>query len=801
MTDGRERLRARYEIALSIGPGETLAATAENALSAYLTNLDCSAGAVIERTEASTGVTYNPVEVVPADPGADLIEDALAQLPAGADRDGTALDVLPRTVETEDGICHLLELPGFGVLVLGDRTDPLPETTVTALKPLNEKLAAACKEKRDEARLQEDRTRFEAVFDTIPDPVIHAVSEDGTLRIRDVNGAFEETFGYNASTARGQRLVDLIVPDQHDESVDAGPVEERATTAESISREVRRETDDGVGDFLFRGATVGEIDDEFLAMYVEITDVRDQHRKVERLYDETGRILAGEDREAIAERVIHAVENVLGVSNAGVHLYDRDAEGLAPVATTDSIIEAFDGDPPVYRNRETVVWDVYRSGNPEFISDVDAYDGTLPSENTPIGSALLFPLGAHGVLFLSALEPGAFDDTDIYFGRLLSRTVGTSLDRAQREHGLRTIQSTVQDAVTAESYEGMARTVLDRIPEVLDLPLVAIWEHNAVDDRLEPVAQSNPADPVFSEMPTFEPGNSIAWQAFENGTVKRVSRTGDYAQAHDPESPIQSEIISPIGEFGVIAAGSTYEASFSDVERQIIESLAGNLRTASRLIDRQRDLNLLDQVFARILRHNLRNRLNIIQGHARTLLKSSNERTAETAETLIRNCEKLDETARNAQKMRAAVQRSDETATVSLRQVVKESIAAVQERFSGTAVRTSFEAEPTVVVHPNLGAAIQQLVRNGIEHDTTDSPPRVDVSVYRTGNGPIIEIADDGPGIPDHELEILEQHGESKLEHGSGAGLWLVDLIADYSNASVEFQVDDGTVVQLVFPR
>ena len=42
---------------------------------------------------------------------------------------------------------------------------------------------------------------------------------------------------------------------------------------------------------------------------------------------------------------------------------------------------------------------------------------------------------------------------------------------------------------------------------------------------------------------------------------------------------------------------------------------------------------------------------------------------------------------------------------------------------------------------------------------------------------------------------------ESDLQHGSGAGLWLVDRLADYSNASVEFTVEDGTAVRLTFPQ
>lgn len=66
----------------------------------------------------------------------------------------------------------------------------------------------------------------------------------------------------------------------------------------------------------------------------------------------------------------------------------------------------------------------------------------------------------------------------------------------------------------------------------------------------------------------------------------------------------------------------------------------------------------------------------------------------------------------------------------------------------------------------------------------TDGPePRVEVGV-----------ADDGPGIPDHERAVLEDGRETPLEHGSGLGLWIVVW---KSGGAVEFEPNDpeGTVV------
>jgi signal transduction histidine kinase len=97
-----------------------------------------------------------------------------------------------------------------------------------------------------------------------------------------------------------------------------------------------------------------------------------------------------------------------------------------------------------------------------------------------------------------------------------------------------------------------------------------------------------------------------------------------------------------------------------------------------------------------------------------------------------------------------------------------------------------------VTAHPELGAAVRHLVRNGFEHNTSERP-RVEVTVTDTDDGPTVEVADNGPGIAPSEVEILEEHRESALEHGSGAGLWIVDRVIEYSDALLEFERTDGT--------
>lgn len=57
-----------------------------------------------------------------------------------------------------------------------------------------------------------------------------------------------------------------------------------------------------------------------------------------------------------------------------------------------------------------------------------------------------------------------------------------------------------------------------------------------------------------------------------------------------------------------------------------------------------------------------------------------------------------------------------------------------------------------------------------------------------------MRIGDDGPGIPDHQRELIEQNvEESDLAHGNGLGLWLSKWIVEAYGGELHLPpTDDG---------
>jgi len=283
MTDRQQRIQALYEISLSIGPKQTLEATADNALSGYLKKLNCSVGAILQRTAHSGGVDYDITAAIPATPHTnEILMAAVDRLPETATDHESFVEALPITGQTDDGSAyHLMRLPEFGVLVLGKRGGRIDDITRSALKPLNQKLAESCRSQLVEGQLRTERNRFEAVFDAIPEPVANTVIEDGEERVKRVNRPFETAFGHTERAARNQSITDLVVPVDETDRIDrpgSGTLHDG-----SEPREICCHTDDGIGEFLFRRVPVDSPESrEYIHLYVDITTQKRRQQEMKR---------------------------------------------------------------------------------------------------------------------------------------------------------------------------------------------------------------------------------------------------------------------------------------------------------------------------------------------------------------------------------------------------------------------------------------------------------------------------------------------------------------------------------------
>ena len=103
-----------------------------------------------------------------------------------------------------------------------------------------------------------------------------------------------------------------------------------------------------------------------------------------------------------------------------------------------------------------------------------------------------------------------------------------------------------------------------------------------------------------------------------------------------------------------------------------------------------------------------------------------------------------------------------------------------------------------------LAVLLGNLVDNGLRHTPRDG--RVDVAVRREGARALLEVIDDGPGIPAAErVRVFDRffRGEAGGAAGSGLGLAIVRRIADRHGAEVRLEDGPpgrGLAARVVFP-
>lgn len=226
-------------------------------------------------------------------------------------------------------------------------------------------------------------------------------------------------------------------------------------------------------------------------------------------------------------------------------------------------------------------------------------------------------------------------------------------------------------------------------------------------------------------------------------------------------------------------------------------------RSRSNLARQREELNVLH----RVLRHNLRNDVNVIMGAA-TLVKERAGLGAATAhcETILDTAERMTHYTDQAKRIHNITQTDDGLREFDL----SETIPALLERHPETddvAVSTTIGGDDDVVVeaNPMLPTAVGELVTNAIEHNDADAPAlslEVDPDAGPPGNVEL-RISDNGPGIPPSQLRPLRAGREEQLLHLDGMGLWFAEWTVRHSNGELDFEetADGGTTVVLRLPK
>lgn len=195
------------------------------------------------------------------------------------------------------------------------------------------------------------------------------------------------------------------------------------------------------------------------------------------------------------------------------------------------------------------------------------------------------------------------------------------------------------------------------------------------------------------------------------------------------------------------------------------------------------------EVFNRILRHNLRNQLAVINSHAEVIEET------EHREAILKATDKLATLGTRARRIDHIMSKDRQPTRVDFAERI---VAVLDEIETGDlTVRTSFPEDTTIVTDAET---LTIVLRSPVENAVTYAESGVVISGESTDSGCTIEISDDGPGIPSAELDSLAAERETPLQHSRGLGLWELKWGVDKLGGDLSFATEDGTTVTIRLP-
>ncbi|ACV47684.1 MULTISPECIES: histidine kinase N-terminal 7TM domain-containing protein [Halomicrobium] len=221
-----------------------------------------------------------------------------------------------------------------------------------------------------------------------------------------------------------------------------------------------------------------------------------------------------------------------------------------------------------------------------------------------------------------------------------------------------------------------------------------------------------------------------------------------------------------------------------------------SLRDVTERRQREQQLDVLN----RLLRHNLRNDLNVVRGNAELLEAAVSGAEHDRIDQITSTTDDLVATSDKIGRIADAVER-DERSPIELCSELDAVVRDVGPRFPDGTVTVDCPEPISVTAGSSLWTALEELVDNALRHGGDAPNVTVRVAESVADRQARVDVIDDGPGIDEAEIAAVTSGGETALHHASGVGLWLVTWVVRGYGGTIDFDVEDGTTVTVRLPR
>ena len=226
--------------------------------------------------------------------------------------------------------------------------------------------------------------------------------------------------------------------------------------------------------------------------------------------------------------------------------------------------------------------------------------------------------------------------------------------------------------------------------------------------------------------------------------------------------------------------------------------LVGIARDTRERQRREQRLNVLN----RALRHNIRNRMNVILGRAEMLQEIDDEGYRTAAEQIERVGQEMINVSNKARKAHKHPDvPADEDCRIDLVAPTEQVLRKFAISYPDADTTANLPDEARALAPPSYEVALMELLENAVVHHPSGNGP-VTVDIETDDDRVGVHVTDECEPIPDSVVETLDQGTEQPLHHNEGIGLWIVEWVAETVGGDLGFdrRADgDGNVVTLRF--
>jgi PAS domain S-box-containing protein len=681
-------------------------------------------------------------------------------------------------------------------------------------------------QKQREQELQQQRTRIRALFDNSPDSIV-VHDADGT--VLDVNETIVESLGYDRETLMSMNVAEFEAGIDRSELVSVWAGMEPNETLK-IEGEHRRQSGATFPVEVWVNKVEVGSNPQYIAVARDITEqkrLEGSLRESEQSVRELTSIASDTDRgfEAKLTALLELGTERLGLQYGFLNRLEDD---------TQHVVQAVGDHPELQTGTSTPKPQTYcrkaidqptplaiRDAVAEGWEDDSAYE--LSTLSCYIGGSVIVDGELYGTLCFAADQSRdhEFDSSERAFVELLIQWISHELSTAAFETKLHEINETAQQLMAAQSNAQIASLTVESARSILEMPTTGVWWYDEDRDALVPERMTEAATEHIAEQPVFERGTALAWEAFDTGEMRVYDDLDAVDELHNEETSLNSEAIIPLGEHGVMCAGSVEYRNFSETDLNLLEVLSSTVEAALTRAERETELretraalkqsNEELEQFAYAASHDLQEPLRTVSSYLTLLERRYGEDLDSDAAEFIGFA------VDGADRMRNMIQallaysrvdtRGDSFEAVGVAELFERVTGDLSVKIAETDATVSTpSADTTVRGDPSQHAQLfQNLIDNAIKYNT--GQPAVEVSVSNQDGMVRFDVTDNGIGMEADQLdgifEVFQRlHTREEFE-GTGIGLSICRKIVDRHGGDIKVrsQPGEGSTFTITLPE